>query len=84
MMYFNCWPETMFWRQRKINFENIFILPNVIGERSSTFQHSVHPDAVNEGTFTFIGGAPALSEANPVRGVNSKHSLVQMHHFVVL
>ena len=24
----------MFWRQRKMNFENIFILPNVIGERS--------------------------------------------------
>ena len=33
-MYFNCWPETMFWRQRKMNFENIFILPNVIGDRS--------------------------------------------------
>ena len=28
------WPETMFWRQRKMNFENIFILPNIIGERS--------------------------------------------------
>ena len=34
MMYFSCWPETMFWRQRKMNFENIFILPNVIGDRS--------------------------------------------------
>ena len=33
-MYSTCWPETMFWRQRKINFENIFILPNVIGGRS--------------------------------------------------
>ena len=34
MMYFSCWPETMFWRQRKMNFKNIFILPNVIGDRS--------------------------------------------------
>ena len=41
-----------------------------------TLQHSVHPDAGNEGTFTFIGGAPALSSANPVRGVSPKHSLV--------
>ena len=24
----------MFWRQRKMNFKNIFILPNVIGDRS--------------------------------------------------
>ena len=24
----------MFWRQRKMSFENIFILPNVIGDRS--------------------------------------------------
>ena len=42
----------------------------------NTLQHSVHPDAGNEGTFTFIGGAPALSSANPVRGVSPKHSLV--------
>ena len=34
LMYSTCWPETMFWRQRKMNFENIFILPNVIGDRS--------------------------------------------------
>ena len=34
MMYFSCWPETMFWRQRKMNFKNIFILPNVIGDRT--------------------------------------------------
>ena len=33
-MYSTSWPETMFWRQRKMNFENIFILPNVIGDRS--------------------------------------------------
>ena len=33
-MYSTCWPETMFWRQRKMNFENIFILPNVVGNRS--------------------------------------------------
>ena len=31
LMYSTCWPETMFWRQRKMNFENIFILPNVLG-----------------------------------------------------
>ena len=34
LMYSTCWPETMFWRQRKMNFESIFILPNVIGDRS--------------------------------------------------
>ena len=25
MMYFSCWPETMFWRQRKMNFKNNMI-----------------------------------------------------------
>ena len=34
LMYSTCWPETMFLRQRKMNFKNIFILPNVIGDRS--------------------------------------------------
>ena len=34
LMYSTCWSETMFWRQRKMNFKTIFILPNVIGERS--------------------------------------------------
>ena len=29
-----CWPESMFWRQRKMSFDNIFILPNVIGDMS--------------------------------------------------
>ena len=37
MVYASCWTETMFWWLRKMNFENIFILPNHIGERSRGF-----------------------------------------------
>ena len=40
-MYSLCWTETMFWRQRKINFENIFILSNHIGESFRGFSWGI-------------------------------------------
>ena len=30
-MYFSCWPETMFWRQRKMNFKKFQSYPMLLG-----------------------------------------------------